>query len=77
MEDKSELKWASCEPASVDCYLIKKFEGQLTVLFKLDRSSIMEWPIYFLAYLLPEFSFTAVRDMDGRKPVGLGYCRLV
>lgn len=40
-------------------------------------SSIMEWPIYFLAYLLPEFSFTAVRDMDGRKPVGLGYCRLV
>lgn len=36
MEDKSELKWASSEPTSMDFYLITKFAGWLPVPFKLD-----------------------------------------
>ena len=40
-------------------------------------SNIMGWRTYFLASLFPQFSFTAMRDMDGRKPVGAGYCRVV
>lgn len=58
MEDKSELKWASCEPASVDCYLIKKFEGQLTVLFKLDPVwSQAAWSIGFYKVTFPHLKY--------------------
>lgn len=36
MEEKSDLKWASCEPTSMDFYLITKFEGWLPGPFRLD-----------------------------------------
>lgn len=36
MEDKAEVKWASCEPTSMDFYLITKLEAWLPVPFKLD-----------------------------------------